>query len=413
MNTMFRCFRNPLAVLVTVLLLTAVSSSLAQSLPRDVRLQLIAATVQVNAWDDVAGELVPFSGSGTIISPDGYILTNYHVIGFEDTRQHYEWHAIFVTDVNAADLPPRLAYWARFVAGDPLLDLAILRVEELGDESPVPPGTVFPAVPVGDSHALLPGDTLTVVGYPGISGSTITFTQGLMSGWLGEDLSSGGRQWIKTDAKIAGGSSGGAAVNDSGELIGIPTAGIHVLEGQMYEEQLYIRPVSLAWALIGPHVPNVVRAESDPVAFTAPSVVPHVQPVGPVPAVTPPATGTAAVAVPSGHQGSLAIGQSISKTAAAMQPDAITWHSYAVSIPAGQPQITISVTSDDDIDFAYKFGSEILDWSDVDFLENTFEPGGSSTVDNPPAGLLYIDVLNAYPRPISYTVRVSQVRDAP
>src|SRR5690554_2742994 len=246
------------AILMALALCLA-GNALAQALSREVRTQLISATVQVVPWDDIAGDLAPWSGSGTIISQDGYVLTNYHVVGDIDSRNHFEWHAISMTDVNAADLPPAHSYWARYVAGDPLLDLAVLRIEEYPDESPVPAGTVFPAVPVGDSHTLLPGDGLTVVGYPGISGSTITFTQGIMSGWLGEDLESGGRQWIKTDAKIAGGNSGGAAVNERGELVGIPTAGFHVLDGEMYEEQLYIRPIALAWALIGPHVANVVR----------------------------------------------------------------------------------------------------------------------------------------------------------
>src|SRR5690554_4245770 len=247
------------SVIFMAIVLSVGGTVLAQPLPRETRAQLIAATVQVVPWDDEAGELASWTGSGTIISPDGYILTNYHVIGDNDTRSHFDWHAIFMTDVNAADLPPVLSYWARFIAGDPLLDLALLHIEQFPDESPVPAGTMFPAVSVGDSHTLLPGDGLTVVGFPGISGATITFTQGIMSGWLGEDLNSGGRQWIKTDAKIAGGNSGGAAVNERGELVGIPTAGFHTLDGATYEEQLYIRPIALAWALIGPHVANVVR----------------------------------------------------------------------------------------------------------------------------------------------------------
>ena len=388
------------------LILSLAGTALAQPLPREIRTQLISATVQVVPWDDAAGDLAPWTGSGTIISPDGYILTNYHVIGDNDTRSYFDWHAIFMTDVNAADLPPALNYWARYIAGDPLLDLAILRIEEFADESPVPAGTVFPAVPVGDSHTLLPGDGLTVVGYPGISGTTITFTQGIMSGWLGEDLNSGGRQWIKTDAKIAGGNSGGAAVNDQGELVGVPTAGIHSLDGETYEEQLYIRPIALAWALIGPHVANVVRPSlaSAPVTAQTPPTPPMTTPV-PANSTNSP-TPPASAAVPSGNQGALAIGQSVTRTAAAAVEN-LTWHSYVISVPAGQPAITVSVTSADDIDFAYRFGSEILDYNQVDFLSDQVDQGGSQTISNPPAGLLYVDVLNAYSRPIEYTVSVT------
>ncbi len=388
-----------------MILMMLVSAATAQVLSREIRTNLISATVQIIPWDDVAGDFVLWSGSGTIISQDGYVLTNYHVIGDMDMREHFEWHGIFMTDVKSADLAPELNYWARYVAGDPLLDLAILRIEEYPDETPVPAGTVFPAIPVGDSHSLLPGDGLTVVGYPGISGATITFTQGIMSGWLGEDQVAGGRQWIKTDAKIAGGNSGGAAVNERGELIGIPTAGYHTLDGAVYEEQLYVRPIALAWALIGPHVANVVRPDTvtQPVTATQPVQTQPAQ-AQPDPPQQPPATGTA---VPSGNQGALAIGQSVTRTAAAASQEFITWHGYAVSIPAGQPAITITVTSDDDIDFAYSFGRDILDWTDVDHLEDTDAFGGSRTVSNPPAGTLNIDVLNTYFHPISYSISVT------
>jgi len=54
-------------------------------------------------------------------------------------------------------------------------------------------------MPVGDSNLLLPGDPIFVVGYPGIAGSTVTFTSGIMSGWLGEDLQAGG-DWLYRDS---------------------------------------------------------------------------------------------------------------------------------------------------------------------------------------------------------------------
>lgn len=212
------------ASLATVLLAGAALAS-AQGLPRDVRLNIVRAVVQVIPYDVDTGDLVGWSGSGTIISPSGYVLTNYHVVGDLRVRRNYEWHVIGVTDPSFTDQPPEFTFWARYVAGDPTHDLAVLKIVEWIDETPVEPSFRFPYVLVGDSNQLIPGDSITIVGYPGISGSTITFTAGLMSGWLGEDFESGGKQWIKTDGKIAHGNSGGGAFDENGYLIGVPTAG--------------------------------------------------------------------------------------------------------------------------------------------------------------------------------------------
>ena len=161
-------------------------------LPRDVRQEILRSVVQVQAYDISADRIVG-TGSGSIVSPDGYVLTNYHVVeGPSGTP--LEWHAILVSDPDAPDLLPAFRYWARYVAGDATYDLAILRIVEYADETPVPAGTTFPFVTLGDSGNLLPGDPITVVGYPGISGDTITFPTGVVSGFLGADLTAGGKQ---------------------------------------------------------------------------------------------------------------------------------------------------------------------------------------------------------------------------
>jgi hypothetical protein len=80
----------------------------------------------------------------------------------------------------------------------------------------------LPTVPMGDDAALQLGDTLTILGYPSIGGSTITLTRGEVSGFTAEE-GYGNRAFIKTSATISGGNSGGLAANAEGQIIGIPT----------------------------------------------------------------------------------------------------------------------------------------------------------------------------------------------
>jgi hypothetical protein len=250
--------RPALRTLFVLAVTLAASAALAQAvLPREVRQEILRSVVQVQAYDIEADRIIG-TGSGSIVSPDGYILTNYHVVEGPAGRP-LEWHAIMVSDPDAPDLLPEFRYWARYVAGDATYDLAILRIVEYADETPVPAGTSFPFVTLGDSSDLLPGDPITVVGYPGISGDTITFTTGVVSGFLGEDLTAGGKQWIKTDAKLARGNSGGAAFDGNGLLIGIPTLRTQTTDGSYIEQQDYLRPLALALPLIQAHVPNVAR----------------------------------------------------------------------------------------------------------------------------------------------------------
>lgn len=298
--------------LILVTLLTGLLTATAQSLPRELRERIVQAVVEVNRYS-AAEQRVIGAGSGTIISPDGFILTNFHVVGDVENGTADEWHAIAVTDPAAPDRPPEHRYWARYVAGDPLLDLAIIQIVEFADETPVPAGTAFPFLAVGDSNTIYPGDPVFVFGYPGISGNTITYTQGTISGFLGEDLTAGGKQWIKTDAKLARGNSGGTAVNESGVLIGIPTLRYQTDDGGYIEAQDYLRPVSLAWPLLLSYVANVADgrpagssglgnqvAGATPggaAVATNPLAPSPVNPLAPAPS-TPPVAGTPAPSNP-------------------------------------------------------------------------------------------------------------------
>lgn len=151
------------------------------------------------------------SGSGTHVG-DGLVLTNFHVVGVlpgapPDCRFRGD-----IAIALAPDRPTRIAASAEIVAIDPAADLAVLRLGEMLDLPVIPLSIDQPAI----------GSRLRIFGYPGIGGGTLTVTSGEVSGFL-DDPNVGPGAWIKTDATIAGGNSGGAAINDAGELVGVPT----------------------------------------------------------------------------------------------------------------------------------------------------------------------------------------------
>ncbi len=140
----------------------------------------------------------PILGSGVIVSEDGYVLTNHHVIsGAEQIR-------IALWDGRVTD--------ARVVGSDAETDLAVLKVE----------GSGLPALPLDPSVALEVGDVVLAIG--NALGLSQTVTQGIVSGLgrtpLNQMLS---EEFIQTDAAINEGNSGGALVNAQGQLIGINT----------------------------------------------------------------------------------------------------------------------------------------------------------------------------------------------
>ena len=140
-------------------------------------------------------------GSGVIISPDGYIVTNNHVIeGAVDIR---------VTMSN------KEVYPAKLVGADPLTDLAVIKIN----------GSNFPSVPFGNSASLRPGQTVLAFGNP--YGFRFTVTRGIISALNRPNPDASDRhkpgEFIQTDAAINPGNSGGALVDARGELIGINT----------------------------------------------------------------------------------------------------------------------------------------------------------------------------------------------
>ena len=83
-------------------------------------------------------------------------------------------------------------------------------------------------------------------------------TRGIVSGWSNDDFNGGGKAWLRTDAEIDAGNSGGAALNAKGELIGVPSACFYA--GDEGEEVCAARPIHLAFGLAAWNIPDLKRA---------------------------------------------------------------------------------------------------------------------------------------------------------
>jgi S1-C subfamily serine protease len=192
---------------------------------RDILEKVLHSVVQVVALKrGMFGNFQPaWTGSGTIVDSRGLVLTNCHVasprsMGMPAPEADYLGIAL----TNRSDSPPALTYLAEIATASPELDLAVLRIVAQIDGNRV--GNLnLPAIPIGDSDRVELGEAVAVFGYPGIGGATITFTSGSVSGFTSEQGVNARRAWIKTDAAISGGNSGGTAVDEGGALIGVPT----------------------------------------------------------------------------------------------------------------------------------------------------------------------------------------------
>lgn len=184
------------------------------------------------------------TGSGSVITSQGHVLTNYHVLGDPDSGLLFNRDGVVLIAVSSVDerAEPEITYRAEIQEVDRDSDLALLKIVALEDDRPLPPDFAMVTMPLGDSDTVRIGDELTILGYPGLGGQSITLTRGSVSGFLAVE------NFIKTDAEINPGNSGGAAVNKAGELIGIPTAGA---VGDQFPGKLgLVRPVNQARSLI-------------------------------------------------------------------------------------------------------------------------------------------------------------------
>lgn len=164
----------------------------------------------------------PGSGSGIIISRDGYILSNFHVVeGARELR---------------VKLYDKREFYGQFIGGDPTTDVAIIKI----------PAENLPKALIGNSDSVQIGEWVMAVGNP--LNFTSTVTSGIISA-LGRDINIINEQYrienfIQTDAVINPGNSGGALVNLRGEVIGMNTA-IATRTG-LYQGYGFAIPINIA-----------------------------------------------------------------------------------------------------------------------------------------------------------------------
>ncbi len=279
------------ALLLCSLLLGLVSRQPAQAMDKSVRQQVLRASVKL---------LTPFDAdpnggslcSGTMLNQEGYILTNFHCIGYVtsggaesdlesmglepgDLYNSKGLSVVAITD-DARQLP-KPTYVAQVMAKDSDLDVAVLKIISYYNSKQKLPATLpVISIPLADSDTVETLDEVFVIGYPGIAGDTVTATEGKISGFLDED---GDNQfdWFKTDVLVNQGNSGGSAVNDSGELVGIPTA---LLRDQAGNVIYLVRPTNVAV----PYINKAMKTGSSSADLgeesTAPATVPAGQNIG-------------------------------------------------------------------------------------------------------------------------------------
>jgi serine protease Do len=143
-------------------------------------------------------------GSGFIIHPDGFVVTNHHVVAGENELSVTR----FVRDGAGLERVRHLKI--RIVAQDPRADLALLRIED------APAGLALPTVPIGDSQGLGEGQAVFAIGSP--LGLDRTVSQGIVSS---KNRLLDGQLYIQTTTQINPGNSGGPLFNLRGEVVGV------------------------------------------------------------------------------------------------------------------------------------------------------------------------------------------------
>ncbi len=205
-------------IFVVLLGLLLPTLALAQERLTSEQIEAIAERVVLIFALDRRGDPIS-SGTGTIISAQGTIITNRHVVS-----EGEDFAILMIDDIREA---PEVRYFASVigVAPEEELDLAVMQIDrdERGDE--IDPNDLdLPFLELMAEPTVTLGDSITIFGFPGIADGRLVVTQGSITTIENGDV---GRERVEllylTDAEISPGNSGGLAVNSAGQFIGIPT----------------------------------------------------------------------------------------------------------------------------------------------------------------------------------------------
>ncbi len=172
----------------------------------------IKVTYPVRSYWSGNSSTVEAAGSGVIISKDGYILTNNHVISASSSESSY-YSIGEATEITVKLYNDETTYPATVVGSDAKTDLAVLKIDK----------NDLTAAELGDSDSVLVGEWCMAIGNP--LGMESSVSAGLVSALNREVTDEDGKKYhvIQTDAAINSGNSGGALVNSKGQVIGINT----------------------------------------------------------------------------------------------------------------------------------------------------------------------------------------------
>ena len=200
-----------------------VSIRIAKTIPNEVirrlRGRLTAEDLKQLKVDAQTGEVLLFQGlgSGTIVNPNGYIITNRHVVLISDDRTG----AVKIANAAYVTLSDKREFKAQVLGVDEKTDIAVLKINEKN----------LPFARFADSDKCRVGDTVFAIGNP--LGVGMTVTSGIVSGLSRSDTGVGlaYQDFIQTDASINAGNSGGPLIDFEGRIIGMNTM-IRTASGQ-------------------------------------------------------------------------------------------------------------------------------------------------------------------------------------